>query len=147
MLLNIGFHAQIGRSQERIGPLPREETAHRHLPGRLVFCHHGEHEHQRTVRQIGVHTVIEEPAHRGIGVPHDLFHVGDRAEEVRFVDDVRAADTDHDVLGVVGESDHFVRDHLPDRKDQIIGFEQDLVDLDLDFIIQFPAGKFLEEIG
>ena len=60
-------------------------------------------------------SVVEHPPDRRIGAAHHPFHAVDGAEIVALVDPFDAAGTDEDVLVVVGHTDDFVWDDLPQR--------------------------------
>ena len=91
--------------------------------------------------------VVEEAAHGRLDAAHHALHAVGRAQEVRLVDDVRAAGADDDVLGVIGHAHHFVRHDLADRKDEIIPGEQELVHLDAHAVIHQPAGPLLNQLA
>ncbi len=64
-----------------------------------------------------------------------------------FVDHIGAAHANHDILGVVGHAHDFVGDDLADGENQVIVVPEDIVCLDLDFVIHLAIGEFRNHLG
>ncbi|OPZ09366.1 MAG: hypothetical protein BWZ10_02562 [candidate division BRC1 bacterium ADurb.BinA364] len=58
--------------------------------------------------------VIEHVAHGRLFAAHHALHAMHRADEVRFVNGLLAADADEDVFVLVGDADDFVGHELAD---------------------------------
>ncbi len=132
--------------------VPDEDAAHDHL-ARAHLLHHRQDEDDAAVAQVAVEAVVEDGPHGGLGAAHDALHPVGRAQEVRAVDGLPAADADQDVLDLVGHADHFVRHHLAEREDgRVAALDKPAVDLDGNLVVrharaQHAAGDLVDVVG
>ncbi len=130
-----------------LGVITDEESSGCQSP---VFTspHDGQDVYNRQVLDEMARGIVQDSTPRIVGPPHDAFHAVDGPEEMAAVDTVRPAGADKNVLVVVGHSNHFMGNNLPDRKDQIeIPFDQHAVDLNRPGVVQLAFGLLVDKLG
>ena len=80
--------------------------------------------------------IVEYPADRRVVAPHHSLQPIQSAEHVRLVDELRTADANENIFGVVRHADNFMRDNLPKGDNQVkTAVEQQMVDLNVNRLI------------
>ena len=133
----IGLQTEVRCLLEALEIVPYVKSAGDHLTAGLILCPDGQHIYYRYVLGIMNPGILEYVPYGGFGPAHYAFHSVAGSDVVALVDEVRAAHTHEDVLGVVGHSYHLVRHHLTYGQNQIERLvQQKLVHLGVHLVVQ-----------